>query len=234
MEVLSLLLAVAWPRMLWWDGCCWDPSGGVKWEGATERVVHAGSDAVKGGPLRKREASEIDWERRRSCAARNCGDEVEFDGVWSGLSGDGYEYESVRFKRSMECVRRVWREVRALRWIGWSGLMVSVWCGMVRRRRWIVWRKNVELVYQGSSRHLEWCGGLTNPFNYPRPYAGDMSLDTLVAWCTEHQRASRVYRRKQRIAVFEAMLEVREGLSELVDKPIEFAFLFWRGKGRVY
>lgn len=115
MEGPSLLLDVGWPRILWWDACCWDPSGGVKWEGATERVVHEGSDAVKGGPLRKREASEIDWERRRSCAARNCGEEVWFDGVWSGLSGEGYEYERVRFKRSIECVRRVWREVSAPR-----------------------------------------------------------------------------------------------------------------------
>jgi hypothetical protein len=44
----------------------------------------------------------------------------------------------VRLRMSMACVRREWRVVRGARWIGWSGLMVRVWWGRVRRRRWIV------------------------------------------------------------------------------------------------
>ena len=36
-----------------------------------EREVQAGSESVRGGPLRSEEASARDWERSRSWAARN-------------------------------------------------------------------------------------------------------------------------------------------------------------------
>lgn len=65
----------------------------------------------------------------------------------------------------------------------------------------------------------------TNPFDDSRPYSGDVALDYLIPGRAEHQRAPRLYRRQQRIAVFEAMLDVGEGLAELVDEPVEFAFL---------
>lgn len=55
-----------------------------------------------------------------------------------------------------------------------------------------------------------------------------MSLDDLVPRGAEDQRAPRVDRRKQRIAVFEAVLEVAEGFAQLLDEPVEFAFLFGR------
>lgn len=52
-----------------------------------------------------------------------------------------------------------------------------------------------------------------------------MSLDDLIPGCTEHQRATRIYRRKQRIAVFKAVFEVCKGLAQFIDEPIEFVFL---------
>lgn len=52
---------------------CGCGSGGMKWEGATERVVHVGSAVGRGGPFKREEASERDWERRRSWAERNWG-----------------------------------------------------------------------------------------------------------------------------------------------------------------
>ena len=96
-------------------------------------------------------ASERDWERSRSWAERNCG------GGTSGVEGDGvaegYEYERVRESRSMDWVRRACRVVSGARWIGWSGLMVRVWWGTVRRRRWMVWRCECEL--EGGHRGEE-------------------------------------------------------------------------------
>jgi hypothetical protein len=55
-----------------------------------------------------------------------------------------------------------------------------------------------------------------------------MPLDDLIPRCAEHQCAPLVYRGEQRIAVFEAVLEVGEGFVELFDKPFEFASLWWR------
>jgi len=46
-------------------------------------------------------------------------------------------------RRSIEWVRRVWREVSGAMWIGWSGLMVRVWCGRVRMRMWMVCEEGV-------------------------------------------------------------------------------------------
>ena len=81
---------------------------------------------------------------------------------------------------------------------------------------------------------VRWCSatgeGKTDPLYYPCPYARDMPLDDLVPRCAQHQRAPRVYRRKQRIAVLEAMFEVGEGFAQLVDEPVEFAFLWRRAR----
>jgi hypothetical protein len=44
----------------------------------------------------------------------------------------------VSVRRSIEWVRRELRVVRGGRWIGWSGLMVRVGWGMVRRRMLMV------------------------------------------------------------------------------------------------
>ncbi len=111
-------------------------AGGRKWLGDTEWEVQDGSATVTGAPLRRDVASERDWERRRSWAERNCGGGMsEVEGA---ALAEGYEYDKVRASRSMECVRRAWRDVRGPRWIGWSGLIVRVWWGRVRRRRWIV------------------------------------------------------------------------------------------------
>lgn len=76
---------------------------------------------------------------------------------------------------------------------------------------------------------------MTDPLDYPCADPGDVPLDNLVSWCAEYQGAARVYRRKQRIAVFEAMFEVGEGFAEFLDEPVEFAFLSRRRarKGRV-
>lgn len=73
----------------------------MKCVGATERVVHDGSAAeTRGGPLRMEDASAMDWESRRSCAARNCGEEVGASDAAAAVRGgfdvavpfsDGYE-----------------------------------------------------------------------------------------------------------------------------------------------
>ncbi len=126
-------------------------AGGRKWVGETEWVVHDGSAVVRGAPFMRATASERDWESRRSWADRNCGggtSGVEGDGV-----ADGYEYERVRESRSMDWVRRVCRVVNGARWIGWSGLMVRIWWGRVRRRRWMVWCCECEL--EGGHRDGE-------------------------------------------------------------------------------
>lgn len=68
----------------------------------------------------------------------------------------------------------------------------------------------------------------TDPFDYPRPHTRDMSFDDFIPRCAEYQCAPLVYRREQRIAVFEAVLEVGEGFVELFNEPFEFAFLWWR------
>jgi hypothetical protein len=73
---------------------------------------------------------------------------------------------------------------------------------------------------------------VTNPFDNPCPYPGNSSLDYLVPRSADHKCASGVDWRKQRIAVLEAMLEVGQGLAELLDKPVEFAFLFCLRKVR--
>jgi len=57
----------------WVELLCGCGKGGVKCEGATERVVQVGSAVGKGGPLRRARPSARDWERRRSWAERNCG-----------------------------------------------------------------------------------------------------------------------------------------------------------------
>lgn len=75
--------------------------------------------------------------------------------------------------------------------------------------------------------------GRTHPLDYACSYARDMSLNDLVPRCAEHQGAPLVDWRKQRIAVFEAVLQVGEGLVKLVDEPVEFASLWWR-KDRFY
>lgn len=72
----------------------------------------------------------------------------------------------------------------------------------------------------------------TNPFDDPCSYPGDSSLDYLVPKSAKHKRAAGIDGSKQRIAVFEAMFEVGEGLPEFLDKPVEFALLFWRRKVR--
>jgi hypothetical protein len=68
----------------------------------------------------------------------------------------------------------------------------------------------------------------TNPLDYPSSHTCDMPLDDLIPRCAEHQRAPVVYRGEQRIAVFEAVLEVDECFVELLDEPFEFASLWWR------
>ena len=65
----------------------------------------------------------------------------------------------------------------------------------------------------------------TNPFDYPCPYACEGPLDDLVAGGADHQGTPGVYRRKQRIAVLEAMFEVSEGFVELFDQPVKFPVL---------
>lgn len=70
----------------------------------------------------------------------------------------------------------------------------------------------------------------TDPLDYPCPHTRDMPLDNLIPRCAEHERAPVVYRREQRIAVFETVLEVGEGFVELFDKPVEFASLCSRGR----
>jgi hypothetical protein len=57
-----------------------------------------------------------------------------------------------------------------------------------------------------------------------------MPLNSLVPRRAQYQRAPLVYRRKQRIAVLEAVLEVGEGFAQLVDEPVEFAFLWRRAR----
>jgi hypothetical protein len=73
------------------EGCGW-ASGGEKWDGAADAVVHDGSGVVKGcGPFRKEEASERDWERRRSWAERNCGGGGGMLSVVKDGGGDDWE-----------------------------------------------------------------------------------------------------------------------------------------------
>jgi hypothetical protein len=70
----------------------------------------------------------------------------------------------------------------------------------------------------------------TNPLDYPSSHPCDMPLDDLIPRRAEHQRAPMVYRGEQRIAVFEAVLQVGEGFVELFDEPFEFASLWWRNR----
>lgn len=126
-------------------------SGGSKCEGAIDLVVQEGSAAVtSGGPFRMAHDSEIDCERRRSweerkAADESCGDEdrdledAESDAREGSEDSVGYVKESVMVRRSRECVRRVCKVTSGARWIGWSGFMVRVCWGRVRRRRWMVW-----------------------------------------------------------------------------------------------
>ena len=65
----------------------------------------------------------------------------------------------------------------------------------------------------------------TDPLDYSRADTRDMSFDNLIPRCAQHQRAPRVYRRQQRIAVLETMLEVGEGFVQLIDQPVEFTSL---------
>lgn len=92
--------------------------------------------------------SEMDCERRRSWEERNAAAESWGDDDDEDCDGDladaepgsvGYVKESVMVRRSRECVRRVCKVTSGARWIGWSGLMVRVCWGRVRRRRWMVW-----------------------------------------------------------------------------------------------
>lgn len=55
-----------------------------------------------------------------------------------------------------------------------------------------------------------------------------MAFDNLISRRAQNKRASGIYRRKERIAVFKAVFEVCERLAELFDKPIEFPFLLPR------
>ncbi len=55
-----------------------------------------------------------------------------------------------------------------------------------------------------------------------------MPLGNLIARRADNQCAPRVDGRKERIAILEAMFEVREGFVELFDEPVEFAVLLWR------
>ncbi len=71
----------------------------------------------------------------------------------------------------------------------------------------------------------------THPLDYPCPHTRDMPFNNLVSRRAEHQRASRVYRGEQRIAVLEAVLEVGEGFAQLFDEPVEFAVLSGRREG---
>lgn len=64
-----------------------------------------------------------------------------------------------------------------------------------------------------------------SPLDYPCANSCDVAFDDLVSWCAEHQGTAGVYRRKQRIAVFETMFEVGEGFAEFLDEPVKFAFL---------
>jgi hypothetical protein len=63
------------------------------------------------------------------------------------------------------------------------------------------------------------------PLDYPRTDSGYGALDSLVSWCAEHKGTARVDWGEERIAVFEAVLEVDEGLVELLEEPVEFALL---------
>lgn len=116
------------------------------------------------------------------------------------------------------------------RWTGWSGFMLRVCWGRVLRRRWMVCTTSLSAVVV-KRRGKE----VTNPLDYPCSDSCYVAFDYLVSWCAEHQGASRVYRRKQRIAVFETMFEVGERFAEFLDEPVEFAFLSRRTahKGRV-
>jgi hypothetical protein len=65
----------------------------------------------------------------------------------------------------------------------------------------------------------------TDPLYYPRPYPGEGPLDDLIAGCADHEGTSRVYWRKESIAVFEAMFKVGEGFVELFNQPVKFSAL---------
>ena len=70
----------------------------------------------------------------------------------------------------------------------------------------------------------------SHPFYYPCSHACDISLDNFISWCADRKGTPWVYRRKEGIAVLEAVFDVGEGFVELFDEPVEFPFL----SGEVY
>ncbi len=63
---------------------------------------------------------------------------------------------------------------------------------------------------------LDQLDGDTNPLHNPCAYTRDMAFYDLVSWCTEYKGTSGIYWRKQCIAIFKAMLQIRQGLVELL------------------
>lgn len=65
----------------------------------------------------------------------------------------------------------------------------------------------------------------THSLDNARADSSDGALDPFVARRAHDQRAARINRRQQRIAVFQAMLEVLTGLQRPPDNPCQLAFL---------
>lgn len=65
----------------------------------------------------------------------------------------------------------------------------------------------------------------TYPFDDPGANSSYGPFYNLIPRCAENQSAPRVYWRKERIAFFEAVLQVIEGLVQLLEQPVELALL---------
>lgn len=63
------------------------------------------------------------------------------------------------------------------------------------------------------------------PFDDARADSSDGALDPFVARRAHDQRAARINRRQERIAIFQAMLEVLTDFQGPPDNPYQLAFL---------
>lgn len=62
-------------------------------------------------------------------------------------------------------------------------------------------------------------GGGAYALDYPRPLAGDMALDYLIAWRAHNECATRLDGREKGVAVLKAGLEGLQSFVKLVEEP---------------
>lgn len=132
--------------------------------------------------------------------------------------------ERSRPRRSIDSVRWVWRVSRTWMWTGKDCERVSVCGAMVRNWRLRVWCVMPYQLYSSLSKQSA-KGGYIYPLDNARADSSDGALDPFVAQRAHDQRAARINRRQQRIAVFQAMLEALAGLQGPPDNPCQLAFL---------